>query len=98
MRVMSTAPPKHLIKLMPTEAEQYAYCKSIGCYFECEWCVGYSESIPVPTTMPIKEKISQVRVTPTKYDNLSKIATNKGYKRNDHPLWDYIVNKLIDGE
>jgi len=48
--------------------------------------------------MPIKEKISQVRVTPTKYDNLSKIATNKGYKRNDHPLWDYIVNKLIDGE
>ena len=46
MRVKNTAPPQHLIKLMPTEAEQYAYCKSIGCYFECEWCVGYSESMP----------------------------------------------------
>jgi len=97
MRVMSTAPPKHLIKLMPTEAEQYAYCKSIGCYFECEWCVGYSESIPVPTTMPIKEKISQVRVTPTKYDNLAQKALNKGYKKHDHVLWDYIIEKFTKG-
>ena len=90
--------PEHLIKFHNTEEAQMNYCRSIGCHYNCLHCVNFSESIPIPTTMPIKEKISQVRVTPTKYDNLSKIATNKGYKRNDHPLWDYIVNKLIDGE
>ena len=94
MKIISTAPPEHLIKLMPTEAEQYAYCKSIGCYFECEWCVGYSESIPTPTTMPIKEKISKVRVTPTKYDNLAQKALDKGYKKHDHSQWDYIIEKF----
>ena len=62
MRVKNTAPPQHLIKLMPTEAEQYAYCKSIGCCFECEWCVGYSESWSKKPKHTKKEKIIRFNI------------------------------------
>ena len=88
--------PKHLIKLMPTEAEQYTYCESIGCYFNCEHCVNYSESIP--TKKPIKEKIIKTEHIPTKWDNLSKKAINKPIKKHDHPLYDLIVELFTKGE
>jgi len=97
MKVISTAPPKHLIKLMPTEAEQYAYCKSIGCYFECEWCVGYSESMPKRVEYPKKAKIIETKVEVSKFDNLAQKALNKGYKKHEHPLWDYIIEKFTKG-
>ena len=89
--------PEHLIKFHNTEEAQMTYCRSIGCHYNCEHCVNYSESIPIPTTMPIKEKISQVRVTPTKYDNLAQKALNKGFKKHDHVLWDYIIEKFTKG-
>lgn len=100
MKVISTAPPKHLIKLMPTEAEQYAYCKSIGCYFECEWCVGYSESMPKLVEYPKKAKIIETKVEVSeisKFDNLAQKALAKGYKRHDHPLWEIIIEKFTKG-
>jgi len=100
MRVISTAPPKHLIKLMPTEAEQYAYCKSIGCYFECEWCVGYSESMPKRVEYPKKAKIIETKVQVSeisKFDNLAQKALAKGFKKHEHPLWDYIIEKFTKG-
>ena len=83
--------PKHLIKFHDTEAEQYAYCESIGCYFNCEHCVNYSESIPLPTKKPIKERILKSEHTPTKWDNLSKKATNKPDYKHDHPLYELIL-------
>jgi len=100
MRVISTAPPEHLIKLMPTEAEQYAYCRSISCYFECEWCVGYSESMPKRVEYPKKAKIIKTKVEVleiSKFDNLAQKALAKGYKKHDHPLWDYIIEKFTKG-
>ena len=100
MKVISTAPPKHLIKLMPTEAEQYAYCKSIGCYFECEWCVGYSESMPKRVEYPKKAKIIETKVEVSeisKFDNSAQKALAKGYKKHDHPLWYYIIEKFTKG-
>ena len=98
MRVKNTAPPQHLIKLMPTEAEQYAYCKSIGCYFECEWCVGYSESMPPYKERPKKAKIIETNTEANKFDNLAKKATHKTYPKHDHPLWDYIIEKFTKGQ
>ena len=89
--------PEHLIKFHSTEEAQMNYCRSIGCYYNCLHCVNYSESIPIPTTMPIKEKISQVRLTPGKYDNLAQKALNKGFKKHEHPLWDYIIEKFTKG-
>ena len=101
MRVISTAPPKHLIKLMPTEAEQYAYCRSISCFFECEFCVGYSESMPPykgeTKKHPKKAKIIETKVEVSKFDNLAQKALNKGFKKHDHPLWDYIIEKFTKG-
>ena len=87
MRVKNTAPPQHLIKLMPTEAEQYAYCKSIGCCFECEWCVGYSESWSKKPKHTKKEKIIKTDSHTTKWDNLAKnVVSTKDYPDCDHPL------------
>jgi hypothetical protein len=102
MRVKNTAPPQHLIKLMPTEAEQYAYCKSIGCYFECEWCVGYSESMPPykgETKKPLKkEKIIETKVEANEFDNLAKKVVNKQvYGDFNHPLWNDIIEKFTKG-
>jgi hypothetical protein len=101
MRVISTAPPKHLIKLMPTESEQYAYCKSIGCYFECEWCVGYSESIPPykkeTKKHPKKTKIIETKVEVSKFDNLAQnVVNNKHYSDCDHPLLNEILRVFGD--
>ena len=100
MRVISTAPPKHLIKLMPTESEQYAYCKSIGCYFECEWCVGYSESMPPykgeTKKHPKKAKIIETKVEANEFDNLAQnIAKTKKYGDFDHPLYKDILRLFI---
>ena len=92
MRVKSTAPPEHLIKLMPTEAEQYAYCKSIGCCFECEWCVGYSESWSKKPKHTKKDKIIKTEHIPTKFDNLAKkVVSAKDYPDCDHPLLSEII-------
>ena len=91
-------PKQHLIKLQPTEAEQYAYCKSIGCCFECEWCVGYSESMP--KLVPYKKaKIIETKPKSTEFDNLAQnIAKNKKYGDFDHPLWESVIQKFIKGE
>ena len=88
--------PKHLIKLMPTEAEQYTYCESIGCYFNCEHCVNYSESIP--TNKQIKEKIIKTEHIPTKFDSLAKNITNKPIKKGQHELYDLILKLFTKGE
>ena len=88
--------PKHLIKLMPTEAEQYAWCESIGCYFNCEHCVNYSESIPIKK--PIKEKIIKTEHIPTKFDSLAKNITNKPIKKGQHELYDLILKLFTKGE
>lgn len=88
--------PKHLIKFQDTESKQYAYCKSIGCYFGCIHCISYSESNPVPTTMPIKEKIIKTDTNPGKYDNLAKKCTNKAHYDHDHPLFSYILEVFTD--
>ena len=88
--------PKHLIKLMPTEAEQYAWCESIGCYFNCEHCVNYSESIP--TNKQIKEKIIKTEHIPTKFDSLAKNITNKPIKKGQHELYDLILKLFTKGE
>ena len=82
----------------PDPVAQLKYCHEQGCP-DCTYCLCSSDMLryTIPTTMPVKEKISQVRVTPTKYDNLSKIATNKGYKKHDHLLWDYIIEKFTKG-
>ena len=90
MRVKSTAPPQHLIKLMPTESEQYAYCKSIGCCFECEWCVGYSESWSKKPKHTKKEKIIKTDSNTTKWDNLAKNVV-KVSEEFDHPLYHEII-------
>lgn len=92
MKVISTAPPEHLIKLMPTESEQYAYCKSIGCYFQCEWCVGYSESWSKKPKHAKKTKIIKTDTEPSKWDNLAKQAISvNSYPDCDHPLLDEIL-------
>jgi hypothetical protein len=94
MKVISTAPPEHLIKLMPTESEQYEYCRSISCYFECEHCVAYSESTPILTTMPIKKDIIQTKVKGSKFDNMAQNVINKSYEDHNHPLFSYILKKF----
>ena len=88
---------QHLIKFHDTEEAQMSYCKSIGCYFECEWCVGYSESIPKRVEYPKKAKIIETKVEVSKFDNLAQKALNKGYKKHEHPLWDYIIEKFTKG-
>jgi len=88
---------QHLIKFQDTESKQYAYCKSIGCYFDCEHCVAYSESMPIPTTMPIKKDIIQTKVKGTKFDNLAQNAINKTYEPHNHPLYEYIIKKFTKG-
>ena len=91
--------PKHLIKFHDTEAEQYAYCESIGCCFNCEHCVNYSESIPLPTKKPIKGRILiKSEHIPTKFDSLAKKATNKPIYKHDHPLYELILKLFSKGE
>ena len=82
----------------PDPVAQLKYCSENNCP-DCTYCLCSSDMLryTTPTTMPIKEKISQVRVTPTKYDNLAQKALNKGFKRHDHLLWDYIIEKFTKG-
>jgi len=86
---------QHLIKFHDTEEAQMSYCKSIGCYFECEWCVGYSESMPKRVEYPKKAKIIETKVQVSeisKFDNLAKkIASAKDYPNCDHPLLSEIL-------
>ena len=89
-------PKQHLIKYHDTEEAQMSYCKSIGCYYECEWCVGYSESIP--KLVPYKKaKIIETKVQVSKFDNLAQKALAKGFKKHDHVLWEYIIEKFTKG-
>jgi len=74
--------------------DQILLCESVGC-IECSECIGafYSKYGNSPKT-PQKTKIIETKVEATKYDNLAKKCTNKGYKRHDHPLYDYIIEKF----
>jgi len=87
-------PKQHLIKYHDTEEAQMSYCKSIGCYYECEWCVGYSESIP--KLVPYKKaKIIETKPKSTEFDNLAQnLVKTKEYGDFDHPLWKSIIEKF----
>jgi len=88
-------PKQHLIKYHDTEEAQMAYCKSIGCYYECEWCVGYSESMP--KLVPYKKaKIIETKVEVSKFDNLAKkVVKTKEYGDFDHPLYKDVVRLFL---
>ena len=88
-------PKQHLIKYHDTEEALMSYCKSIGCYYECEWCVGYSESIP--KLVPYKKaKIIETKPKSTEFDNLvQNIAKTKKYGDFDHPLYKDILRLFI---
>tara|TARA_R100001530_G_C4317687_1_gene154795 strand:+ start:376 stop:678 length:303 start_codon:yes stop_codon:yes gene_type:complete len=79
------ATPKHLVKFHDTEAEQYAYCESIGCYFSCEWCVGYSESIPIKKIGQVVTK-KPIIETKNEWDKLAQGITHKPTNPDKHPL------------
>ena len=84
------------IKYHNTEEAQMAYCKSIGCYYQCEWCVGYSESMPKLVKYPKKAKIIETKVEANKFNNLvQNIAKNKKYGDFDHPLYKDILRLFI---
>ena len=79
---------------------QLEYCDSVDCP-DCYYCVWASYMLPyikTPTKKPIKEKIIETRVEPTKWDNLSKKAINKPIKKHEHPLYDLIVELFTKGE
>ena len=81
-------PKQHLIKYHDTEEAQMSYCKSIGCYYECEWCVGYSESMP--KLVPYKKaKIIETKVEVSKFDVLAKKVAN--VEDFNHPLYKEIL-------
>ena len=85
-------PKQHLIKYHDTEEAQMSYCKSIGCFYECEWCVGYSESIP--KLVPYKKaKIIETKVEANKFDNLAKKVAN--VEDFDHPLYKDVVRLFL---
>tara|TARA_R100001463_G_scaffold64262_2_gene117369 strand:+ start:3791 stop:4063 length:273 start_codon:yes stop_codon:yes gene_type:complete len=88
-------PKQHLIKYHDTEEAQMAYCKSIGCYYECEWCVGYSESMP--KLVPYKKaKIIETKVEANEFDNLAQnVVKTKKYGDFDHPLYKEILRLFI---
>jgi len=88
-------PKQHLIKYHDTEEAQMSYCKSIGCYYECEWCVGYSESMP--KLVPYKKaKIIETKVEANKFDNLAQnVVKTKKYGDFDHPLYKDILRLFL---
>ena len=88
-------PKQHLIKYHDTEEAQMSYCKSIGCFYECEWCVGYSESMP--KLVPYKKaKIIETNVEANEFDSLvQNISKNKKYGDFDHPLYKHILRLFI---
>ena len=68
-------PKEHLIKYHDTEEAQMSYCKSIGCFYECEWCVGYSESMP--KLVPYKKaKIIETNVEANEFDSLVHLLSS----------------------
>ena len=81
-------PKQHLIKYHDTEEAQMSYCKSIGCFYECEWCVGYSESMP--KLVPYKKtKIIETKVEANKFHNLAQNVAN--VEDFNHPLYKEIL-------
>ena len=88
-----TMPKQHLIKYHDTEEAQMAYCKSIGCYYQCEWCVGYSESMPKLVKYPKKTKIIETKVEANKFDVLAKKVAN--VEDFNHPLYHEILRLFI---
>ena len=86
-------PKQHLIKYHDTEEAQMSYCKSIGCYYECEWCVGYSESMPKLVKYPKKAKIIETKVEANKFDNLAKKVAN--VEDFNHPLYKDVVRLFL---
>ena len=88
-----TMPKQHLIKYHDTEEAQMSYCKSIGCYYQCEWCVGYSESMPKLVKYPKKTKIIETKVEANKFDNLAKKVAN--VEDFNHPLYKDVVRLFL---
>ena len=86
-------PKQHLIKYHDTEEAQMSYCKSIGCYYQCEWCVGYSESMPKLVKYPKKTKIIETKVEANKFDNLAKKVAN--VVDFNHPLYKDVVRLFL---
>ena len=82
----------------PDPVAQLKYCSENNCP-DCTYCLCSSDMLrfTTPTTMPIKEKIIKTDTNPTKYDNLAQKALNEGYKKHEHPLWDYIIEKFTKG-
>ena len=82
----------------PDPVGQLKYCSENNCP-DCTYCLCSSDMLrfTTPTTMPIEEKIIKTDTNPTKYDNLAQKALNKGFKKHDHVLWDYIIEKFTKG-
>ena len=56
--------------------------------------------MPKLVEYPKKAKIIKTKVEVSeisKFDNLAQKALAKGYKKHDHPLWDYIIEKFTKG-
>ena len=84
----------------PDPVAQLKYCHEQGCP-DCTYCLCASDMLPyikTTTKKPIKEKIIETRVEPTKWDNLSKKAIKKPIKKHEHPLYDLIVELFTKGE
>ena len=84
----------------PDPVAQLKYCSENNCP-DCTYCLCASDMLPyikTPTKKPIKEKIIETRVEPTKWDNLSKKAIKKPIKKHEHPLYDLIVELFTKGE
>ena len=84
----------------PDPVAQLKYCHEQGCP-DCGYCLCASDMIPyikTPTKKPIKEKVIETRLEPTKWDNLSKKATNKPTYRHEHPLYHLILELFTKGE
>ena len=84
----------------PDPVAQLKYCHEQGCP-DCTYCLCASDMLPyikTPTKKPIKEKIIETRVEPTKWYNLSKKAIKKPIKKHEHPLYDLIVELFTKGE
>jgi hypothetical protein len=80
----------------PDPVAQLKYCSENNCP-DCTYCLCSSDMLRFtkPTKKkPIKAKIIETKVEVSKFDNLAQKALDKGYKKHDHPLWDYIIEKF----
>ena len=77
--------------------DQILLCESVGCT-GCSECIGafYSKYGNSPKTPTKQKEIIKTSHEPTRFDTLSKNAINKPKRaRHEHPLFDYIIEKLI---